>query len=317
MSEPTEIQEVQTADRAQRRRGRPPGSTARKRRHVMPGSLDFEPQAFLIPHKLATRYQDAVKTYEKVGLTQRTMQILRRIAGSRTFALETQRGPVLQQLLDVSKLLFLTELELVVWDLYLANTQWAGLPVSLQTLLVASGYSIKSLMSSADTSYISTCLAKQIPQFQTGLNLWTAYCGSHFSITPKVLLTRYHELVTPAKETEASPVNYNFYVDEIIHLKVAEDQTYLQTLQDYSFAPMPEPVLVPISPAKPMARYLAPIDNLYREEGLFSPLLPVEDFGALTPMLIPYSFAYYSPPQSALPMLEDLGSAFLGPPTEN
>lgn len=315
MSEPTEIQEVQTVDRAQRRRGRPPGSTTRKRRHVISGSLDLEPQAFLIPHKLATRYQDAVKTYEKAGLTQRMMQILRRIAGSRTFALETQRGPVLQQLLDVSKLLFLSELELVVWDLYLANTQWAGLPISLQTLLVASGYSIKSLMSPADTSYISTCLSKQIPQFQTGLNLWTAYCGSHFSITPKVLLTRYQELLTPAKESETSSLNYNFYVDEIIHLGVSEDRAYLQTLQDFSLAPLPEPI--PISPAKPMARYLAPVDNSYREEGVFSPLLPVEDFGSLTPMLIPYSFAYYTPPQSALPVLEDLGSAFLGPPTEN
>lgn len=311
------MQEAQTGERAPRKRGRPPGSTARKRRHVISGNLDLEPQALLIPHKLATRYQEAVKTYEKLGLTQRVMQILRRIAGSRTFALETQRGPVLQQLLDVSKLLFMSELELVVWDLYLGNTQWAGLPISLRTLLVASAYSVKSLMSAADTSYISTCLCKQISQFQTGLNLWTAYCGSHFSITPKALLTRYQELLIPLKEYEASPINYNFYVDEIIHLGVGEDRAYLQTLQDFAPAVVPEPAPVPISPAKPMARYLAPVDSSYREEGIFSPLLPMEDFGPMTPMLIPYSFAYYSPPQSALPVLEDLGSAFLGPPAEN
>ena len=310
MSGPSASSETQAADRVPRRRGRPPGSTTRKRRHLAPSSPDPESQTLYIPHKLASRYQDAIKIYEKSGLTQRKMQILRRIAGSRTFALESQRGPVLQQLLDVSKLLFLTELELVGWDLYLSNTQWMGLPVSLQTLLVASAYFIKSLMSACDISYISTCLSKQIPHFQTGLSLWNSYCASHFSIAPKSLLTRYQELLTPPLPTQPSPINYNFYVDEIVHLGGNEDRT---TLQDYA----PMQLQVPTSPVKPVCRQLPPVETPYREESMLSPMLQMEDYGLMTPMLIPYPFAYYTPPQSALPMLEDLGSAFLGPQTED
>lgn len=301
---------MQTEDRAPRRRGRPPGSTTHKRRHLVPSSLDPECHTLFTPHKLASRYQDAIKTYEKSGLTQRKMQLLRRMASSRTFALETQRGPVLLQLLEVSKLLFLTELELVGWDLYLANTQWMGLPVSLLTLLVVSGFFVKSLMSVSDISYISACLCKQIPHFQTGLSLWNRYCAPQFSIPPKSLLSRYQELLLPLKPTDPSPINYNFYVDEIVNLGTCEDRS---ALQDYAPMQLPEPT----SPLKPICRQLPPVETAFREENALSPMLQVEDFGLLTPMLLPYSFAYYTPPQSALSMFEDLGSAFLGPQTDD
>lgn len=317
MSEPTDEFEQMGADRAQRKRGRPPGSTSRKKRHLPARRLSPEPQTQLIPHKVATRYQDSVRTYEKLGMTQRVLQILRRIAGSRTFALETQRGPVLQQLIDVAKLLFLSELELVVWDLYLANTQWMGLPLSLQTLLVVAAYYVKSLMTSADSSYISTCLTKQIPQFQTGLSLWNTYCGPRYSVSPKALQARYQELMTPIKEDEAGTINYNFYVDEIINLGSMEDRTYMQTLQDYVPLSVPEQMSVPISPTKPVARMMMPLDTSYREDSLFSPLLSGDAFDPMTPMLIPYPFTYCTPPQSALPLLEDLNSAYLGPQADS
>jgi hypothetical protein len=312
MSDLSEELETQTTERAQRKRGRPPGSTTRKRRHLLESSRDPEARTLFTPHKLASRYQDEIKAYEKSALTQRKLLIIRRIAGSRTFALETQRGAVNKQLLDVSKLLCLTELELVGWDLYLSNTQWMGLPVSLQTLLLVSGFFVKSLMSAEDTTYISTCLIKQVPQFQAGLSLWNTYCGSSFSIAPKALLTRYQELTSPAKATE--PVNYNFYVDEIINLGVSDERTSLQTFQDYVPMQLPEPR----SPVLqlPVMDNTVYRDNGYREENVMTPMLQMEDFGMMTPMLIPYPFAFYTPPQSALPLLEDLGSAFLGPKNE-
>ena len=322
-------------ERGQRRRGRPPGSTSKKRRQLFSSALGaaedpHQSEALetlasgQISHKFTSRYQEAVKIYEKAGLTQRTLQILRRIACGRTFAYETQRGPVLQQLIDASKLLFLSELELVVWDMYLTGTHWSSLPMAFQSLLVASGYYVKSIMSAQDTSYILASLTKQIPQFQTCFTLWVNFCASNYSVNPKELNYRYRSLVRPTKEDETNLINYNYYVDDIVNLGCAtvEDISSGQAPPMELFHP-PEPETEADSfpqphtplPPKPLPRHPMPVDTSFREDiYLPSPMLTMEtDFGGFSPLLFPYSFAYYTPPQSALPVLEDLESACLRP----
>ena len=267
-----------------------------------------------------------MKVYEKTGLTQRTLQILRRIACGRTFAFETQRGPVLQQLIDASKVLFLSELELVVWDIYLTNTQWNTLPMAFQTLLIVSGYFVKSIMSASDTSYVMLCLSKQISQFQACFNIWVSCCGSRYTVNPKELNMRYQTLLSPQKEDDVNLINYNYYVDEIINLGCTGVEEVVafprQQIENFTPPPIPEPYtpipLPSLIPTKPTPRHPPILDTSYREDLILpSPMLPLDpEFGSLTPMLIPYHFTYYSPPQSALPMLEDLESACLRPQTE-
>jgi len=218
--------------------------------------------------------------------------------------METQRGPVQQYLTDVSKLLFLNELELVVWDLYLTGTQWGALPMSFQTLLVTSGYFVKSVVNGMDTSYILAHLDKQIPQFHVYLTIWANFCGAAYSVNPKELHQRYRCLLAPQRDDESRHLNYNYYVDDIINLgcstvdEIAASQPVLgpYTLQEAdtepdSFVPLP----------------VTCKDDL----PLPSPMLPLEDF-CFSPLLFPYPFAYYTPPQSAL-VLDDLESAQLRP----
>ena len=335
MAERAASNERRPAERGQRRRGRPPGSTTKKKRHLLAGGLyagadlrfpDPQP-ASQLTHKLAQRYQEAAKQYEKTGMTQRVLQVLRRMACGRIFAFETQRGPVLQYLTDVSKLLFLTEFELVVWDMYLTGTHWSTLPMAFQTLLVSSGYYVKSLMSATDTSHILAFLSKQIPQFQACFTLWMNFCASSFSINPKELNYRYRSLVKPMKEDETSLINYNYYVDDIINLGCATVdeisagqappmEPYRPPEPDTSADSFPQPQ-TPLAP-KSIARNPLPVDTSFREDMyLPSPMITMDsDFGGFSPLLFPYSFAYYTPPQSALPILEDLESACLRPTAE-
>lgn len=297
-----------------RRRGRPPGSTTKKRRHLLSSPTgDSEspfssspnlPLSLHLSHKLLQRYQEASKLYEKSGLTQRIQHILRRIACGRVFAMETQRGPVLQYLTDVCKLLFCTELELVVWELYLTGTQWGSLPMSFQTLLVVSGYYVKSVMNIMETSHILAHLAKQIPQFHAYLAVWSNCCGGNYSVNPKELHQRFRTLLAPLRDDESRKLNYNYYIDDIINLGTS-------TVDEITASQPPiHPFTLQEADTEPDS--LAQLSVPGKDLPLPSPLVPLEDFG-FSPLLFPYPFAYFTPPQSALPVLEDLESAQLRP----
>jgi len=218
--------------------------------------------------------------------------------------METQRGPVQQYLTDVCKLLLLTELELVVWELYLTGTHWDSLPMSFQTLLVVSGYYVKSVMNATETSHILAHLVKQIPQFQTSFSIWGNFCGSTYSVNPKELQQRYRALLAPLREDESCQLNYNYYIDDIINLGCATVDEIAASQPPFESFTLQEADTEPDS----FVQLSAPC----KDRPLPSPLLPMEDFG-FSPLLFPYPFAYYSPPQSALPVLEDLESAQLRP----
>lgn len=302
--------EKRQCEAVNRRRGRPPGSTTKKRRRLLAGPPgDSPPSLNLIPnlplssqlaHKLAQRYHESAKQYEKTGLSPRILNILRRMACGRVFAMETQRGPVQQYLTDVSKLLFLNELELVVWDLYLTGTQWSALPMSFQTLLVTSGYFVKSVMNGMDTSYILAHLDKQIPQFHAYLTIWANFCGATYSVNPKELHQRYRSLLAPQREDESCQLNYNYYVDDIINLGCS-------TVDEIAAAqPALSPYALQEAETEPDS---FPLPVLCKDDlPLLSPMMPLEDF-CFSPLLFPCPF-YYTPPQSAL-VLEDLESAQL------
>lgn len=297
-----------------RRRGRPLGSTTKKRRRLL-GGPSSEPQSQFplnstlplsaqLSHKLAQRYQESAKQYEKKGLSCRVQHILRRMASGRVFAMEAQRGPVQQYLADVTKLLFLNELELVVWDLYLTGTQWGHLPMSFQTLLVTSAYYVKSVMNGIDISYILAYLDKHIAQFHAYFTIWANFCGTTYSVNPKELHQHYRFLLAPQREDESCQLNYNYYVDDIINLGCS-------TVDEIAASQAP---LVPFSmqeaETEPDSFCPLPVQSKRREDlPLISPLIPLEDF-CFSPLLFPYPFAYYTPPQSAL-LLEDLESAQL------
>ena len=300
-------------DAVRRRRGRPPGSTTKKRRRLLASAAgESQPHFGLesdVPlssqhsHKLSQRYQEAAKQYEKTRLNQRILHIIRRMACGRVFAMETQRGPVQQYLMDVSKLLFLNELELVVWDLYLRGTQWINLPMSFQTLLVVSGYYVKSVMSVMETPHILAYLSKQIPQFHAFVSLWVNCCCTTYSVNPKELFQHYRLLLTPIREDESNQLNYNYYVDDIINLGCA-------TVDEIAASVPVEPFTIQEAETEPNSFVQLPVPVKIRDD--LSPLIPMEDF-CFSPMLFHYPFPYYSPPQSALPVLEDLESAQLRP----
>lgn len=300
-------------DGPHRRRGRPPGSTTKKRRQLLSSPIDDSESPFLSPnlpivphfsHKLLLRYHEASKLYQKTGPNQSILQIVRRMACGRVFAMETQRGPVQQYLTDVCKLLLFTELELVVWELYLTGTHWGSLPMSFQTLLVVSGYYVKSVMNVMDTSHILAHLVKQIPQFQTYLTIWGNFCGSTYSVNPKELQQRYRALLAPLREDESCQLNYNYYIDDIINLGCATVDEVAASQPPFESFSLQEAETEPNS--------FAQLTASCKDRPLPSPLLPMEEF-CFSPMLFPYPFPYYTPPQSALPVLEDLESAQLRP----
>lgn len=294
----------------QRRRGRPLGSTTKKRRRLLSGALgESQPQFVPGPdvsfssqmaYKLSLRYQDAAKQYAKTGLNERILHILRRMACGRIFAMETQRGPVQQYLSDVSKLLFLNELELVVWDLYLIGTYWRALPMSFQTLLVVSAYYVKTIMSAIETPHILNYLTKRIPQFQGYLATWTTYCGATYSVNPKELQKHYMKLIEPLSEDESNQLNYNYYVDDIINLGCA-------TVDEIAGSqPAAEPIALQEAETEPDSFVPLTASMKAREDMPITPSVLMMEELCFSPLLFHYPFAYYTPPQSGLPMMEDM-----------
>lgn len=203
-----------------RKRGRPAGNLAEKRRKTAPRCDDSDSDQLPSsdPHntttsKLVLKYHEALSAYEKTSPL--THQLLRRLAAHSALQQRSQQEPVLQHTMDVARKLMMTELELVVWALHLTRAPLTP-ALSLQSALLVSAFFIK-LTLGAEIASLQAYLEKQTTDFGKNLDVWEQLNPKEtvrFSL--QEVSVKWKELKQPVSEVDLPLINYNYYVDDIL-----------------------------------------------------------------------------------------------------
>lgn len=244
-----------------RKRGRPPGTAAEKSRKQAPrfeesdSDQSFTNESSGFPaSKHSQKYQEALKAYEKnSGLSH---QLLRRLAALPVLQQQSQQEPILQQVMDISRKLMMTELELVVWAIHLTRTQEIQAFPLLISLLVSAFY-VKSTLG-GDISSVQIVLERQNSGFAANLDRWKLLNpreSMEFSLGE--VSKKWKEMKRPVSEEDMQVINYNYYIDDILSAGIApvdqfttSNYTRRDWLDDTPIRPIPpKPTPPPLTPA--------------------------------------------------------------------
>lgn len=171
-------------------------------------------------HSILSNFEKLQEAYNKEGVSQENMLILRRIAANPNVPLDYKNRPLLRFLTQVSKELMLNKLELVMWAMYLDKIVWSDNSLSLRNLLFFSAYAAKLYLNS-DISNLNHYLALKFTDFLEAAKKWIdQHDSALFNINTFDLNARFNELCMPPNERDFNLLDYNFYVDEIIQAEL-------------------------------------------------------------------------------------------------
>lgn len=291
---------VSASEPAKRKRGRPLGSSAGKRKKPAPRhdssdtdqSIASEPCA--ANSKLFFKYHEALRVYDRTCAT--TQQLLRRLAALSLLQLKSQQEAVLQQVMEVARKLLMTELELVVWAIHLTRAQCLS-DLPLHVTLAVSAFYVKQSLGS-DIAAVQVFLEKQNSSFAKSLERWKQVNSKETtSCSFQEVNAMWKELKRPVSEGDTQTVNYNYYVDDILQAGVTpvdqftSGEASTKWVEDTPLRHMKSMSTAPTAPS---------YEPVYAKECEDFPFAPMQWFEnvPVSPGLLFFNFP--SPPASAL-----------------
>jgi hypothetical protein len=181
-----------------------------------------------------------LKTYEKQHTeylqckdTQTLILMLKRISNCPEIPQQFRFQPMLRLLIDTVYELIMDPFEIAVFALYLERFGWRDNTLSPHFLLLHVGYASKKYMCS-DISHIQEYINRKISNFKLMYENWESNILSLLTVTVVELNESYKKLTS---EDYENIVNYNFYVDEILHISPPYQTEMKDVFKNHSLKP--------------------------------------------------------------------------------
>lgn len=166
------------------------------------------------PHK----YEKLLAVYMHQGISQLSTLIIRRLISEAVVPAPRHKESLVKLLSATAQDLLLSELEIVVWAIYLDKFVWRDFSMPLETLMLYSAFAVKTYMNE-DTSVLKLRMSSRYPHFTARYNQWISKHRSRMGIPPKELNDKFKQLSKPLVSQDAVKlIDYNYYVDEILQI---------------------------------------------------------------------------------------------------
>ncbi|CAG9315996.1 unnamed protein product [Blepharisma stoltei] len=176
---------------------------------------------------LEQKFAKLQSQYLNDGIPQQTQLFLRRMARAAEIPVEIKQMPLLRMLTEICVDLMMNDLELSLWSLILEKIQWID-TLSLPWVLICTAFAAKQHFN-LDVSIFEHHIATKYTDFQRCFQNWQNSHQETRSINAKTINARYVSLSLPISPNENGLFDYNYYVDDILHVSPPSNLVEVQT----------------------------------------------------------------------------------------